>query len=674
MLRFFRSGLPVLLALAVVLLATATVMAQSPVNLARSATGSSSSDWNADFSPPKANDGDMTTRWNAAGDDVNGSWLAYTWDTPQTFNKVIVRQAFDRITKFHVEVMDPTTKDWKAVYESPTPINPTGDPNPVFTIVLKPAVTSTGVRLFIDEATICVSIFEIEVYNVPQGTIKGVVKDEAGKPVEGAVVAAGTNQTLTNDQGVFELLVDAGTYDVTASKPGAFRTKTARGVSVQADATVSLDFALVALPPNLALAATPTSSSHWSEDYDALKATDGNLQTRWNSAAGDVQDSYLALEWKTPQTFNKVTIREAFDRIREYVLQTFDLAKGDWVDAFKATVPVTGGNPVLVAMLPAPITANQLRLLITQADAVPSVFELEVSNAPTGTLSGKVTDFATGKPVANAAIVVNPGGPVATTDPNGTFSTALEVDEYLVYATAEGYLDSPAKVVAVAKDKPADVALQMAALGENLSTKATAAASTDDGMNLPEMVNDGDLTTAWMADPEHTKNQWIALNWDKETTFRMVALRSFRGVIQKSRLEILDASGNWAPIPNTEFNPEFTGPSKTFLFDEPITTKAVRYFIFYTNHDTNVPGLSEMDVYNPPIIEEAPSAVLLGDVNGDGKLGIPDATIALQIAVGILKDPTPQQIAAGDINKNGKIDIPDVTKILRAAVGLDKLS
>jgi len=674
--RFLHRSLPALLALALCLSAVAA-MAQAPVNLARSATGSSSSDWNADFSPPKANDGDMTTRWNAAGEDVNGSWLAMTWSTPQTFNKVVVRQAFDRITKFHIEVMDPTTKDWKAVYESPTPINPTGDPNPTFTIVLRPAVTSTGVRVFIDEATVCVSIFELEAYNIPQGIIKGVVKDESGNPVPTAIVAAGANQTLTNDQGQFELLVDAGTYDVSASKPGSFRTKIARGVSVKADETVTLDFALVALPPNLALAATATSSSDWSEDYDAAKAIDGNLQTRWNSAAGDVQDSYVALEWKSPQTFNKVTIREAFDRIREYAIQTFDKSKGDWVDAYKATVPATGGNPVLIAMFASPITTDQLRLLITDASEVPSIFELEVSNAPTGTLAGKVTDFATGKPVPNASIIVDPGVPVATTDANGAFSAALEVDEYVVHAVADGYLTSPSKIISVTKDKPTDVALQMAALGENLAKMAQASASTDDGENLPANVNDGDPTTAWASDPEMTKQQWVALTWGKDTSFRMVTLRIRTNpisVIQKSRLEMPDASGNWQPIEGTDYNPEFDGYTKTFLFDKPITTKNLRYYIFYTNHDTNIPAVNEFEVYNPPVIEEAPPAVVPGDVNGDGKLGIPDATIALQIAVGIIKDPTPQQIAAGDINKNGKIDIPDVTKILRAAVGLDKLS
>jgi len=75
-----------------------------------------------------------------------------------------------------------------------------------------------------------------------------------------------------------------------------------------------------------------------------------------------------------------------------------------------------------------------------------------------------------------------------------------------------------------------------------------------------------------------------------------------------------------------------------------------------------------------PIVTVPPtSAVVPGDVNGDGKVGIPDATLALQMAVGKLQ-PTSEQLAAGDLNKNGRIDIPDVTKILRAAIGLEKLS
>ncbi len=60
--------------------------------------------------------------------------------------------------------------------------------------------------------------------------------------------------------------------------------------------------------------------------------------------------------------------------------------------------------------------------------------------------------------------------------------------------------------------------------------------------------------------------------------------------------------------------------------------------------------------------------VLPMDLNGDGKVSIPDATLALRIAIGLLK-PTPRQLLAGDLNKDGKISIPEVTQILRKAVG-----
>ncbi|MGQ9696571.1 MAG: DUF1349 domain-containing protein [Armatimonadota bacterium] len=76
--------------------------------------------------------------------------------------------------------------------------------------------------------------------------------------------------------------------------------------------------------------------------------------------------------------------------------------------------------------------------------------------------------------------------------------------------------------------------------------------------------------------------------------------------------------------------------------------------------------------YAPTAAAPPPVAVLKGDLNGDGRVGIPDASIALKFAVG-MGTPTADQLAAGDVNGNGRIDIPDATKILRAAVGLEKL-
>ncbi|MGQ9696765.1 MAG: dockerin type I domain-containing protein [Armatimonadota bacterium] len=65
-------------------------------------------------------------------------------------------------------------------------------------------------------------------------------------------------------------------------------------------------------------------------------------------------------------------------------------------------------------------------------------------------------------------------------------------------------------------------------------------------------------------------------------------------------------------------------------------------------------------------------AVVPGDLDGNGRVTISDATIALRVAVG-LQVATAQQLAAGDLNKDGSIGMPEVTRILRAAVGLGTL-
>jgi hypothetical protein len=68
----------------------------------------------------------------------------------------------------------------------------------------------------------------------------------------------------------------------------------------------------------------------------------------------------------------------------------------------------------------------------------------------------------------------------------------------------------------------------------------------------------------------------------------------------------------------------------------------------------------------PPPVTPPPAT---GDLNGDGKVNIQDATLGLRIVVGTVV-PTDEQKAAGDMNGDGKIDVRDVTLILKKAVGL----
>lgn len=62
-------------------------------------------------------------------------------------------------------------------------------------------------------------------------------------------------------------------------------------------------------------------------------------------------------------------------------------------------------------------------------------------------------------------------------------------------------------------------------------------------------------------------------------------------------------------------------------------------------------------------------AVVKGDLNGDGKVSLPDVIRILRLAIGI--DPaTPQQVAAGDLDGNGSVGITDAVALLRRVVGL----
>ncbi len=84
---------------------------------------------------------------------------------------------------------------------------------------------------------------EVYVFGPPSG-VRGTVTDTTYHlPVVGATVQAGTAWTLTDSDGHYLLRLDAGTYGVTASKPGMVPA-TATGVAVSANAWTVQDFTL----------------------------------------------------------------------------------------------------------------------------------------------------------------------------------------------------------------------------------------------------------------------------------------------------------------------------------------------------------------------------------------------------------------------------------------------
>jgi hypothetical protein len=173
---------------------------------------------------------------------------------------------------------------------------------------------------------------------------------------------------------------------------------------------------------NLIARASVSSSSDWESergntDFVAAKAGDGDRTTRWNSREGDASGSWLAVQWNEPVSIQQIVVREAFDRIADFVVETID-ENDTWVpklhvfgrrhiSSFQWS---TGGawgydpdrvhvdgrrledhkgrafgqdhlgsvHPVFTINLPGPLTTTGLRLRITTTTArTVSIFEIE---------------------------------------------------------------------------------------------------------------------------------------------------------------------------------------------------------------------------------------------------------------------------------------------------------
>jgi hypothetical protein len=605
-------------ALLMALVATGPAHAQNK-NLTATAKYSASSEWQSDQDPPNPNfiasrafDGNLSTRWNSFGGDGEGSWLAARWDQPVTVTKVIVREAFDRIDGIRVQQFDATKNDWVDVVvgeDDKFAAAKSGDPgNPVFTFRFPAAVQTTGIRTLFSKAhETSLSIFEVEAYNTPAGTLQGTVRDEAGAAVAGAIVQAGTESTFTDANGKYTLTADAGTYNVTAGKPGAFRTKLARSVAIAPNGSATLDFALSPLPPNLALKAKAAASSEDSDTFNAAKANDGNLATRWLAGAGEQAGAYLEMDWDSAQTLTKVTVREQFDRIRNYTLQRWDASKNDWADiAANVAVPVQGSNanlvnPVLANVFAQPITTTKVRLLVVDATAEPSVVEMEVSNPATATIKGVVKDAVTGLPVPNATVVSDLGETIVADD-KGVFSLVVEPDDYVLSARATGYFNGGGIPVTIKAGETQEITLTVPPPGPNIAKTGKPASSSADPSQPASNIVDGDLETYWQTAPDKHRDEWVGVLFDKPTHFTVVQTRGVITTVQNAFLQVLADDGKtWVDIPNTSYNREFEGPDRDYFFPQGITTTGLRWYVAVTHGAEDNPGLSELLIFDSPL-------------------------------------------------------------------------
>ncbi|ARN57861.1 discoidin domain-containing protein [Sedimentisphaera salicampi] len=123
-------------------------------------------------------------------------------------------------------------------------------------------------------------------------------------------------------------------------------------------------------PVNLSLNSNAAASSEWGDYYSADLAADGDANTRWNSKQGDVNGSWLELSFFEPFVVSSVRLKEFRDRVLSHKIQYFDgiwkdLAEGDYIGDLKIHIFE-------------PVKTHKIRLLITEAQTVPSICEFEV--------------------------------------------------------------------------------------------------------------------------------------------------------------------------------------------------------------------------------------------------------------------------------------------------------
>jgi len=117
-----------------------------------------------------------------------------------------------------------------------------------------------------------------------------------------------------------------------------------------------------------------TASTEWRESgaYEAAKAIDGSMDTRWAPSDEESKDWWLDVDFGAPQTFNSTLIKEAFNRVTSYTIQYWNGS---------AWAPCASGTSIGTHRVDRfdPVTASRVRLLIDSvSSATPSIAEFEM--------------------------------------------------------------------------------------------------------------------------------------------------------------------------------------------------------------------------------------------------------------------------------------------------------
>lgn len=123
-----------------------------------------------------------------------------------------------------------------------------------------------------------------------------------------------------------------------------------------------------------------TASSSYAGDYGPYNATDGIQTTRWNAASGSKMPQTLTIDFKQPQTFDKVEIIEpvkenpVLKRVTDYSIEYYD--GENWVEVASGDSIGEGVTHTFDA-----VTVSQIRLVVKAVStSSPSIEDIKIFN------------------------------------------------------------------------------------------------------------------------------------------------------------------------------------------------------------------------------------------------------------------------------------------------------
>jgi hypothetical protein len=330
---------------------------------------------------------------------------------------------------------------------------------------------------------------QVAVMNLQYGSISGSTRDIDNNSVTDVLIELGPYSALSigSPIGAFYNIqgVEAGTYDLVASKEGYF-TKVYPGIVIQNGLNTTQN---VILEPDLPQpipfmeewAGGNFDDNLWgfepSQGNWVISATTGNpaptARFNWSPSTTDYSHTLVSRSLTTEAKSSEVVLLEYDLYLSNYSLETVEgmevevFAGGSWTtvasyDNQGGSIPWTSFSHDITSLVSGKgifkvaftaYGANSFNINQWEMDNI-HVYETEFVN-----FSGTITALATGDPIEGASINLEGVRYDVQTGPDGTYSIDIQAGTYDVTLTAEGYNTVTAEGIEILDDFVWDVAM-----------------------------------------------------------------------------------------------------------------------------------------------------------------------------------------------------------------------